>query len=674
MERRVLVWANNYYGKSLGAQQPVIDVNDPTNEPKILQAYTDFFEKPLAYMLTGNYEVPEDKELLNKALIELSKSKITDWIYIMKYWVDNGFFEYTGDFTKDLNNCIDKTSSEMRLIFATTGIDGTDISLHSHHGRIIGNIPVKLFVYGKNARTRFGNKQLAKIASTLPSRTTQNDRECLISALQGRYLKMEDLIEENITIPLGLNCDVVKSCTAVSPDLPPAGYLEIARALPTSLTSSGKSQLSIIMDYVKSFDVADDVKEYINRILNSETPEAELDDAAVLAYLESKHGLHVDSLSELIVHGKVPQMSMLNLDADLLKGSAEELLNAFKEVEDTELSTLDSIIEGYCAENNISTDCTIKQLIESICCDVHPSPLSAKDIVLQSAKTEGLSMNTTLDEFVKGEVHKDVDDVDVFLRFMQEYKELFPDKVYAAIYEGLMSHEPIVFPTEAPTTVDFLSGKEELVDDDVVKVLEANGVSGDKARDYLKAKLDVDDVVATLCMSGEDTAEFTKAVTNNEPYDILKLVANSYSDVLGNSWLDTVKDATSKNVSVARVMEDNLLGGLAETLNLNSDELSKLTTAFKEGKTYTLQKQVSSDDRGYTSGEYMLSKVREVLSKDASFETRSKYTPILYAFLRMLMADFSKEKADITDFLNTKIKESEPEAKAILEGAKELLM
>ena len=680
MERRVLVWANNYYGKSLGLDKPVLDLDNPANEKRVLQEYDTLFEKPLAYMLTGTQNLPESRDVLNNALASLAKCKITDWIYTMKYWVDNDFFVYTGDFNKDLENCINKVQSEMGVLFGTASLYGTDICLHTHHGRVIGNIPTKLFIYGKLVRTKFGGTLLIKLVNAKPSKTSSAERELLRIALEKKVITDDLLATESVTVPINTEVEEVCNVNAVSPLLPPSEYLALAEALPTSLLNKGLTQLSIIKDYVKSMKVSEEVMEYINNIPQASKSAAELNDDTVLDYLKNKHGMDVSSIGDLSVRNRVPTLSMTNIDSELLKGSAKDLLEAFKEVDETELSTLDAIITDYCRDNKIDLSCTISQLIDSICYDTHPTVMSAEDIVLQDAKKRNVSMDTTLDEYIKGVTHKDVDDVDVFIKFMDDYKELFPAEVRNPIMEGLLNHEPIKFEVgeiftpstaDVKTMSDFLSGKEELIEE-VVSILDANGIPGVNARNYLKSKTDIDDVVATLCLSEDDKSVFLDKLKNNETYDILEFTSNRYSDVLGSSWLDIVKEATSKNTSVVKLMEDDMLEGLAATLCLDSTELDKLTKSLKEGSTYELAKPARVDD-GYAVGELMLRKVREVLKKDASFETRTKYTPILYAFLRMLMADPVKEKESLLSFLDTKINEANGDAKSILQQAKALL-
>ena len=79
------------------------------------------------------------------------------------------------------------------------------------------------------------------------------------------------------------------------------------------------------------------------------------------------------------------------------------------------------------------------------------------------------------------------------------------------------------------------------------------------------------------------------------------------------------------------------------------------------------------DESGYKLAESMLRSVRQAIAKDSSIDNRSKYTPILYSFLRLLMCDPKTEHDDLVEFLNGKKADASNEAKAIIDEALENL-
>ena len=425
---------------------------------------------------------------------------------------------------------------------------------------------------------------------------------------------------ESVIIPTGHDSEKHVICTSASMELPPAEYLSIVRALPSSVLEQGKPKMQIIQDYISSFKVSDEVTAYVQMFANAK-PSSTLDDAAVIDYLASKYGVITNDLSTLSAQPttdkEVFAMSMTNLDAELLKGSAQDLLSAFEETSGTELTTLDEVIEKYCESNKIDLSCSIENLLDSIIYDKHPTPMSVKDLVLKHAKTHNISMDTTLNEFVNDIEHKDVDDVDIVLDFLEEFKGLFPEEYYPKIREGIINNEHITFDKEetftpatayVQTLLQYLNGDEKVIED-VVAIADSNGYRGEEFRATLKSKVDIEDVLATLGLDSKSSERFIDALKNNEMFS-----------------------------------------------------------------TCTCGPDCHGKDLGYKAGELMLRKVRETLAKDASFETRNKYTPILYTFLRMLMSDMSKEKDSVIEFIDNKIKESPQESKDILTKAKNLLI
>lgn len=515
MGKRVLVWANNYYGKSLGVDAPILDYNNPNNTETIEQAFLTYFEKPLAYMLTGTDTVPESKEALNNALVKLSQGPVTDWIYLMKFWVDKSFFIYTGNFEEDLKNCFIKTQNEMRVLFATAGVKSKDIALHTFNGRIIDDLPKKVFVYPKGLRAHFNGRLLSDIAQKDPTLTTAIERAALQTALSGNFIEPKDLREEPVTVPKGPDVEVSVLCSAVSLNLPPKEYSDIARALPSSLVSQGRTQLSLIKDYMETTEVSDEVREYVNRYSTvvMEADPVEITDDVVLAYLADKYGVYADSVSELRVHSKLPTFMCTDIDAELLKGSAAELINAFREEDPTELSTLDVIIQNYCVENAISEDCTIAQLLESICHDVHPVPHSTRDLLVKDITSAGLDENTTLSEYIKGEKHVPIDPVDVMLDFMVNNPQLFPEEAADVVRSTLLYDKELVIPTKASA---------------------------------------VESVIATLSLSTEEAAALKSAVLSERTYELKQTSMPKLSEegyIVGEYLLRRAREEISSNAS-----------------------------------------------------------------------------------------------------------------------------
>lgn len=463
MERRVIVWANNYYGRSLGLTDPIIDVESSSNASKLESAYKELFEEPIAYMLTGTKVLPDDQESANKALNGITSKHITDWIYLLKYWVDNKFFVYTGDFEKDLSLCVQRTQTEMRVLFATAGVAAKDIALHTYNGRIIDILPKKLFVYPKGVKAHFNGRLLNDLASKHPCETDEVVRAMLVTAIEEGYLSEDNLFSAPVMVPTDSGkSEVEKELTAISKELPPKQFTDLIKFMPYVTLQGCGTQFKAVLYHMRTNPVEPEVEAYVNYIQGShiDVPAGyqlvDMDDEAVIEYLQTHHGISVTNLQDLVVQPAQNAWSMTGISESALTGSAEELLSALKAETASDFTTLDVIIENYCKENGVDQECTIKQLISTINYEVHPAPLDVRNKVAETMSVEGLPNDMTLAEFVNRQKHTPIDPVDVMLDYMLD-NPLFPEESAALVRNTLIKDIPLVFPKPELDIVGFVN-------------------------------------------------------------------------------------------------------------------------------------------------------------------------------------------------------------------------
>ena len=613
MDSKVTVWASNFYGTSLG-NNPIIDIQDPSNESMILKEYAEYFEKPLAYMLTGTDVLPDNKEQLNNALVKISQGPITDWIYLLRFLVDNKFFEYTGDFISDFDNCVTRIKDEMRVMFATTGIQGKDIALHTYNGRIIDRLPKKLLVYPKGLRAHYGGKLLKDLASKVPTTTNSVERALLSQALSGEFLSSTDLALEKVTVPVAGGGEMDITVDATHPQLPPKDYTDISKALPQSVLDQGNTRFSLVKEHCMTEAPSSELKAYLDKFDGVPTStEAVLDDETVLNYLASTRGIYVNSLDDITVSNAAILFGATELPEDLLAGSAAELLSALNQEEQPVMTTLDVLVANYCKENKIDVNCSIQQLLDNIERDTNPVPPSLNDMLVDDMAAKGIVGETTLDEYLKGTKHWSPDPTDFVLDYIADNPLLGGEEIERAFRTMVLQDKPLELPKPVIT-------KEDLVA-------------------YIKVQ------------------EYPSTVQNA----LLNAVENPFG-AAEKLQSDKVEDKPLTLDELCKVVD---MANVPLDIKSAALEFLRNPMAVNNSNNY--------NESGYIAGRHLLLATRKALSADASWQTREAYTPVLYAFLRLLMCDVSKEKESVVEFLEGKINEASGKAKTILQEAKEML-
>lgn len=452
MDKRVTIWANNFYGRSLGLSEPYIDLEDASKEKMLIDNYNKFFVVPLAQMLTGTDTLPEDNSIANLALTEIASHPITDWVYLLKYWVDNKFFVYTGDFSHDMAECVKRTQKEMHVLFATAGVNGKDIALHTHNGKIIDVTPTKLFIYPKGMKAHYNGRLLHDFASKHPCEVSEAGRSMLAEAIKGNYITEADLRTEAVFVPTNSGeSEELRQLHALSKDLPPYDFCNLVASLPDYILSSCATQFLAVCYHMDNLggEVSPTVNAYVNSVRGShiDVPAGyelvDLNDEEVIRYLRTNHGIEVNDLQEL--QTAPTGFAMTDISLEDLQGSAEDILSSLNTASKGEFTTLDVLISNYCKTYGINQNCTIEQLINSINYDIHPEPMNVKSLLVSEIADSDISDETTLREFIDGSKHRPVDPVDVMLDYICD-NPLFPESTAALIRDTLIYDKVCALP------------------------------------------------------------------------------------------------------------------------------------------------------------------------------------------------------------------------------------
>lgn len=581
MDKAVQTWFNTYYGRCVGSSTPVREIAGEEDEKKIADEYAVKFLRPMCYIATGKMETPEDKSVLNRALNVIGTGPITDWIYLLNYWVNNEFFTYTGDLTADYGRCVERTRSDMRVVFATIGKDYKDICLHTVNRQTVDDFPYEVFYYPRDMKAHFNGRLLQDVCKKLPSTLSEPEIAMLAAAEARRFITEDDLMTEEIMCPYNHGKDQrFIPITALTPNRPPADYLELCRNLAPAQAQEFPTLFLAVKDYAKHSPVSDAVRNYINIISGSDdlfagmesTKSAAIDDSAVMDYLREQYGIECQSLGDLTVGPVTAFKNAVTFDESLIEGSAKELFDQVISQSGMAVDTLDEVIIKFCEDNKLSQDCTIKQLIEVINYDVHPTPPTFLDNIATYMSEHNAPVETTFDDVIKGVQHKETDPIDVVMEFIKD-NEFYSDEVRNELMNSIVEGVPVNFPTEKEAAL------------------------------------------AALPKLG---------------------------------------------------LPDDLLSRMLIAVQTDSAvELPKITAESEEPK--------ATGDKGFDAGYVLLKGTREAIFKDPSTPNRMAYTPVLYAFLRLLMCDVSSEIPEVLSALEFRIGQATGDAKALLEKGADLL-
>ena len=462
MDKAVQTWFNNYYGKCLGANGPVREIKNEKDEEAVIAEYNLKFLRPICYIATGNMEVPKDKAVLNKTIGFIGHGPITDWIYLLNYWVNGEFFVYTGDWQGDFDRCVEKTRQEMKVVFATLGRGYRDIALHTINRQTVDDIPYEFLYYPRDLKAHYNGKTLDDLCNKVPSNLSETEIAFLTAAEARGYITESDLTKEEVMWPFnGGKEQRLVSMSVLTPNRPPAAYFELCKTMAPAHISQYPTLFQAVQAYASSSPVPDSVRNFINIISGSDDLMAgvessgQLTDTDVIAYLRENYGIACTDLSELSVSPKDMLMSAVSVNPEVIEGSARELLEAVTSSNDTAADTLDNIIIQFCKENQLSEKCTIEQLVEVINYDVHPIPPTFLDMVATYMSENNASPETTLDDIIKGVKHKTVDPIDIVIEFVQN-NEFYPEPVRKILMDSIVEGEPVAWPDETEILMEAL--------------------------------------------------------------------------------------------------------------------------------------------------------------------------------------------------------------------------
>lgn len=464
MERAVQTWFNRYYGDCLGSNVPIYTVGTEEEEKRVIEEYNYKFLKPITYIATGSDQPPEDRSILNKALSIISAGSITDWIYLLNFWVNSGFYQYTGDISADYKRCVERTKADTYVSFATVGKLHHDIAVHSMNRKMVDDIPCDLLFYPKNLNAHYKGRMLSDLCSKSPTTLSEIETAFLATAETRRFIDIYDLASEQVLWPYdGGTKERWITVHGLSQGKPPREYFDLVRNLPDALKHENLTEFLAVKSYVDGHDCADAVKQFIETVLSAkEDVQAgngltELDDEMVKSYLADKYGIQCTDLGDLRPSVTNAIADAVTFTPELIEGSAKELMESLENDDIIKSYTLDDLVKNFCEDNNISHECTIAQLIEVINYEVHPQPATLVDMIATYMTANNAPDTTTFADVIRGVKHKDVDPIDIVLEFI-ETNELYDEGTKAMLKRSIIEGEEVTVPDKTATALEVLSG------------------------------------------------------------------------------------------------------------------------------------------------------------------------------------------------------------------------
>lgn len=675
-------WAERYYYYSMGRE-----VGDPVKEfglETVEETYKNEFINPLKIMLKQNPSDELPPEIISKTVMLLCNSNCTVWPYVLNYWIREGYFDGAKEtFSQNLKDCVDRFTVDHKLLYATTGYDATDIVVFGDkNNKPVGTYPYRVFTYiGMNSTVK--GRLLKKLADKEPTTLTNKQVILLRKAIEFGIMPETVLRSANVLIP-GPNGLLTKTNANIMYNgFPPAEIMQLLNALPSvTIVECNNDPYLALQKYVETTNLQDkSVLNYLNSIashfdtahnpVTSQPIVTDLTDEDVKNYLANQYGIITDDLSKLNVGIATHMRTAVEMNPDLLDGKASDLISAASDVanDDFVSGTLDEIICNYCQDEGISLDCSIQQLVQYINEDITIEPLTFEDRAKAYIETNGNKF-TTLAEVAGIMSAEDAN------RGATEQFLINDSRITESLAAGLLDIiKSDKYNENKPAGVMDLVSYDTLIDE----IERAGKIDSGLANCLKGAKSSIvyfADVVDKYRenRSPEDVQEEEKAIASDYigrlglPLALMTKCINAIRT--GTKVVVDAEPTPTPTVDIKAEMSKKFediglpVGVSHAILNaMENNSRVELPTAYAEENTNTC------DEAGYKIAEPMLRDVRQAIAKDSSIDNRSKYTPVLYAFLRLLMCDPKTEHDDLIPFLEGKKTDASDEAKVIIDEA-----
>lgn len=192
---------------------------------------------------------------------------------------------------------------------------------------------------------------------------------------------------------------------------------------------------------------------------------------------------------------------------------------------------------------------------------------------------------------------------------------------------------------------------------------EAKGLLGGNSKPVMTSEL-------TACGYSD---EMINAITAGDTVAIAhKLFENVFSDSTEEQkLLDCLKENKSYVVEKPSVDADAVVQESLEGIGMDADMIGRIKLAMSSGTPIDLAPTAYVDIFDKV-GATMLRRVRETISANSSYESRSSVTDVMFAYFRVLMGR-EDNMPDILEGLEQKSSEAKPAGKAIIDEAIQML-
>lgn len=416
ISKAMKAWSNLYLYAGVGKAIPEF-TNSPIPDTDLTSLYVSKFLNPVTYMVTGQKGTELTGEQLNRAITLLINTSIKCYPYLLNHFIDNGYFQYTGDLSNDIKACAKAFTDNNPSSICTSGIDGKDFIGYS-----ACDFPVPVLMYDESLGAHAGGSMLKDLVNKEVMLLSENGRRCIKQAVSLNVIPESSLTFNKISVLVnGATTDTYMS--AIDDDLPPAEVLRLISTLPQALIDeNGGDIYSALRTYAETATVSDEVSKYLEGSAalpisfgasQVETPVSNLlTDEAVKQYLKDTYGYNIIDLGTMF-DAPVSKLSAMVDTATIANLTGEELIEKLSDDSSVKCATLDELILTYCEQSDVSLDCTINQLIRHINYEVTIVPPTLKDAIIEYKANNGISGETTFNEFIKGEAHVHVDSMDI---------------------------------------------------------------------------------------------------------------------------------------------------------------------------------------------------------------------------------------------------------------------
>ena len=612
LSNEVLSWYKQYFFTSMNREY---EEPKPEMEQEITKCYERLFLKPMKTMC--GVQIPTPGEISKKLTTVRANGLLNPLHYLIV--ISDRMLQTVSDI-QDLG---DRMTAAVDYVLENsqeewfTAKDSTKpfIGYTSVARKPLVKFPVKVIALGRTKQFKNG-LSLSSLAAKDPSRLRTCDITALRRAVDIGFLQASDLATCKYPIIIDGKCDMV-TVNALYDKLPSYYVRRLLNSLSDVYKREAPTPYHAALEYAEEHEkeytiCLKELRQLVSECTIPDKVTVELNDEIVAEYIHKKYGIPIDDIKESVFTPTVEKLytSSYFLDEESQNMSAEEFVEKVQEDPASVTGTLDELVLAACNQLKFDTNHTIAELVAFLNDEEMPAKATLQEQVKAYKEANGLSGDTTLDEFISQTKHKFVDDAEVAMSLINSCDNISLN-MKAAIRKGITTDEFVDFPSVHEHLRDYGLSEESIkVIDDSVKL---------GTPIVLKGAISEDDVLYYLIQTGIPRTVAAQIVDGVVPND----------------------SSERSDASIEKTVSENQ----------HSERL---------------------DDVGYKAAESLLFDMRKSISESDSDELRTEMLPIIYSYMRILMMS-AGDSEDVLEFLESKKQECKGKAVDYLNTAIELM-